>query len=791
MPTRITTAEMLKRLGDGQPIAAVCNAAGISRQAFDAWWKAETESRVPRAVGVRQAGVHSKATIERDERGIPHVLADNDDDLFFAYGYAMAQDRLFQLDYLRRKASGRLAEILGPDSLESDILVRTIGIRRIADVEWRTAPDETRRLLLSFTAGVNALVADSQERLPIEFDLLGYRPEEWSPVDCLAIEGEFRWYLTGRFPVIVIPELARRTLGDGPLYAAFMSSEAGDECILPSGSYPPRRTGAEPESAAGGNPDEGIGSNNWVLAGIRTTSGKPLLASDPHIAFSADSCWYQMHLRGGSFNVAGAGYVGMPGALFGRNEQLAWGITNNICSQRDLYQEQTDADQPGCFLYDGKWEPARQMEELIPVRGSAPVRKIVRFSRNGPIVDDVLPAVARDTGPISVKWLGASQCGWLTSVLKMNRAGSADEFREAARDWLVPTFSLVFCDTAGHVGYQCTGRLPIRNIPQRGYRPGWDPAHQWDGLIPFAGMPRLADPPRGYVATANNRTAPDDFPYPLSNTSNSGHRAVRIRQMIEEQPKLSGEDCARMQADVVSLRAKECVPPLLELLNASSDRRVRTAAGLLQTWDFRMEADQVAPALFDVFFLRWSQAVVRERFAGDFVALATDAAAGLASGLLRGDSAGWFAKGRRERAVQEAFSSMLDYLAGRFGPDMDEWKWGKVHQFQPKHMLSGRGELGTLLDDPPRPVKGNMLTVFNTGNDVELKAATGAGYRLVVDLAVSPPEIMAVDAGSQSGHPGSPHYADQTDDWITARYHRIPLDAPASPSSHLQFEPPK
>jgi len=703
----------------------------------------------------------------------------------------MAQDRLFQLDYLRRKASGRLAEILGAEALELDVLVRTVGIRRIAEAEWRSVPDETRRLLLSFTAGVNALVADCQERLPIEFDLLGYRPEEWSPVDCLAIEGEFRWYLTGRFPVIVIPELVRRALGDGPLYDAFLSAEAGDESILPAGSYPARRSGTQPLVKGGGNPDEGLGSNNWVIAGERTTTGKPLLSSDPHIAITADSCWYQMHLKGGSFNVAGAGYVGMPAAIFGRNERIAWGITNNLCSQRDLYQEKTDSDHPGCFLYDGKWEPARQIEELIAVKGEPPVRKIVRFSRNGPIVDEVLPAVARDTGPVSIKWLGASTCGWITALMKMNRAGTADELREAARDWLVPTFSLVFCDVDGHIGFQNTGRIPIRNIATRGYRAGWDPAHQWDGLVPYEGMPQLKDPKQGYAATANNRPAPEDFPYPLSCTASSGHRALRIRQMIEERPKLSREDCVRMQSDVMSLRAKDCVPRMLGLLKNSSDRRVREAVGLLEQWDYRMEVDQVAPALFDVFFLRWSQAVVRERFSSEFTTLATDAAGGLACELLAGDPAGWFAEGKRERAVQEAFSATLDHLAGRFGPDMSEWKWGKIHQLHPKHMLSGRGELGTLLDDLPRPVKGDMITVYNTGNDPELKAMSGAGYRLVVDLSVSPPELMAIDAGGQSGHPASPHYADQTDDWITARYHRIPLDAPSKPASRLQFVPPK
>src|SRR5439155_19730556 len=290
----------------------------------------------------------------------------------------------------------------------------------------------------------------------------------------------------------------------------YLQAEADDESIVPPGSYPSRPGGCA--GVAVSEPQSGQGSNNWVLAGKRTRTGRPLLASDPHIAFDAVSCWYEVHLCGGSFNVAGASYTGMPGVLIGRNERVAWGITNNICSQRDLYQEKTEPAHPNCFLYDGRWEPARELEEVIRVKAGGPVRKTIRFSRNGPIVDEVLPPAARQTGPVALKWLGAYEGGWLTALLGMDRAQTAAEFREATRPWHVPTFSLVFADAEGHIGYQAVGRIPIRNVRERGYRPGWDPKHQWDGLIPFEGMPRLADAPRGWAATANNLPAPDVFP---------------------------------------------------------------------------------------------------------------------------------------------------------------------------------------------------------------------------------------------------------------------------------------
>ncbi|HEY7157312.1 MAG TPA: penicillin acylase family protein, partial [Gemmataceae bacterium] len=576
----LASKEILRRLGDGESIASVCAAVGMSRSAFEEWWKCETTARVSAMTGNRRASVRRSVQIVRNRWGIPSIQADNDEDLFFGFGYAMAQDRLFQLDFLRRKGAGRLSEILGPDGreldylwrfaglrnvFEWDLLARTVGIRRIAEFEWTGLPEETRTVLRAFSAGINAVLEDSEDRLPIEFDLLGYRPEPWTPIDCLTIEGDFRWYLTGRFPVIVVPELARRALGDGPLYQAFLEVESDSESILPSRSFPRGRAGSQPVGTAAADP-QGGGSNNWVVSGRRSASDRPMVASDPHVPFEAVSCWYEVHLCGGSFNVAGMAYAGMPAVMFGRNEHVAWGCTNNICSQRDLYQEKTDPQHPDCFLHDGQWEPARKLEEVIAVKGGSPVRKTIRFSRNGPIVDEVLPPAARHTGPVSLKWLGAYRGGWLTALLGMDRAKSADTFHQAMRPWHVPTFCVVHADMAGHIGFHAAGSVPIRNVWERGYRPGWDPHHQWEDLIPFEGMPQLADPERGWIATANNRPALEDFPYPLSGTWSHGLRAERIRQMIEAQERFTREDFIAMQHDALSIRAQRCVPPLLAVL---------------------------------------------------------------------------------------------------------------------------------------------------------------------------------------------------------------------------------
>jgi penicillin G amidase len=802
--------EILRRLGSGASIESVRAEAGLTAEAFTAWWSKTLRDRAPASRGVRRCGVSRSVAVRRDAWGIPHIHADNDADLFFGFGYAMAQDRLWQMDFFRRKGAGRLAEILGPESgncdflmrmvgvpsvLEWDLLARTVGIRRIAEQEWQRLSSETRDLLKSFSDGVNAHIDEIGNAPPIEFDLLGYRPEPWTPLDCLTIESDFRWYLTGRFPVIVIPELARRTLGDGPLWRAFLQAEVDDESMLRPGEYQltrPAGVPAQPVGAALGDPDANGGSNNWVVSGALAKDGKPLVASDPHVPFDAVSWWYEVHLCGGSFHVAGMAYVGMPAVMFGRTERVAWGCTNNICSQRDLYQEKTDPAFVNCFQFDGRWEPARELEEVIAVKGAAAVRKTIRFSRNGPLVDEILPPAARQTGPVSLKWLGAHEGGWLTALLGMNRARSAAELREAMRPWHVPTFSVVYGDADGHIGYQAAGRIPTRGVWERGYRPGWDPLHQWQGLVPYEGMPHSQDPARGFLITANNRPAPNDFPYPLSGTWADGSRAARIRQMVETGSKASETTFRDMQQDALSLRALRLLPDLIARLEGNPTPRIQEAVRYLRDWDGQVEVDRIGATLFDVFFVRWVRRVVRERFEGDVAGLLAGGGNGLAASLLRDDPLGWFHKSDRLTAIQETMSEALEYLTKRLGPDRSRWQWGRLHLLLLRHVLSGRGDLARLLDQGGEPVKGDAGTVCDTGLGSQFEARVGPGYRLIANLGSEPPTLLAINGESQSGHPGSPHYADQRTPWLEGGYHNLVLEQRADAGegqSVLTLEP--
>ncbi len=790
---------LLARLGRGDATAKACRAGNLAPSEFLAWWRAQLSQRLPKMQGTCRVPVEAPVEIHRDPNGVPHIYAEQDEDLYFAYGYAMAQDRLWQLDYYRRQAQGRLAEILGSEArpratggavraLERDVVARTIGFRRIAQAQWETLDAQVGRRLTAFAAGINQVRAESRRQPPIEFALLDYRPEPWEPVDTLTVWVEFQYYLTVRLDVIVMPELARRELRDDALFHAYLTGEADSESILPPSPHAHAASG--PTGRAVGDPQDGIGSNNWVVAGERTARGHALLASDPHIAFNAVSCWYEAHLHetASGSNIAGAGYIGVPGILFGRNSDVAWGLTNNICSQRDLYLEKTDPRHPGCFQTGEQWRPAEVHVEEIRIRDQEPMELRVEVSANGPIVNHLLPECARGLGPVALKWMGdrtrdaggTAECLEIGVMMNLNRARNCHEFRSFLKDWKVPTVSMVFADTQGHIGYQCAGYIPVRTNWRRGFRRGWDPVDAWKEVIPFAGLPALSDPAAGWLCTANNRTAGDDYPFPLSGTWASGYRARRIRQLLETKAQVLPEDCRSWQMDTLSLRAVACLPCLRSLLADVSDWRVRTALDLWETWNGRMDPDTVGSTLFETFFTLWQEAVAAERFSASTAPYLAAGIAGLAVWLLQENAAGWFETDARRRSVViDTVLRAWRRLSTALGADQEEWRWGRVHKIRLEHPLSYLPALGDLLNRGGQAVGGSGITVCNTGMDPNYMAVMGANYRIMTELDAQDPVLHAVDAAGQSGHAGSPHYCDQLPLWLEGRLKRLALDPSA------------
>lgn len=738
-------------------------------------------SKLPRTDGLLPSGVQDEVEIMRDHRGIPHIYANCDHDLFFALGFVMAQDRLFQMDCMRREANGRLAEILGKSKLESDILNRTLGITRIAHREAALLTEEANVTLEAFSSGINELIQamlDKNTPLGWEFEVLEYTPALWQAQDSIAILRSFWWYLTGRLNVIAGPENAKQTLGTGDLYRAFLMPEGSDETIIRKGEHPTERTGTPvPVGEVVGTPDEG-GSNNWVVSGAKSVSGHALLASDPHLPFTLPSVCYEAHLCSPNVNTAGMVVPGAPGVLMGRNESVAWGATNNISSIRDLYRIQV-SDDGMRYHHDNDWKPLKTIVEKIEVKNQEPILHEVQWTEFGPIVNHLLSKGSANSTPLALRWLGFEHTDDIQVILDFERASSIIEMREALSRWKIPAWNYLGADTHGHIMYQCVGQIPLRGRPERGYRNLADTNDSWRGFIPFEGMPHLIDPDRNWIASANNAVVPFDYPYPLSGTWASDHRAQRVRDLLGKKDKFSRKDFEQLQQDVYLVRAQDLVPKLLAALGTPEQERTASAICSLSDWDYTMKTDDIAPAIFDTWFLHWRRTVARARFPSEMDEWAVSQVAGLAGNLLNGDPMHWFNGIDTKALVHESFVKALDWLAEHLGPDINSWKWGRLHTLTLKHTLATQGTLlQELTDIGPIPIPGGNGTVNNAiyGAD-SFETFGGPNYRMTCDLADD--VLYTCSLPGQSANPASPHYKDQVTDWLEGRQHKIPLNRKA------------
>ncbi len=736
-------------------------------------------SRVPPPAGELLTPL-SGVRIVRDEWGVPHIFADDEAGAYHGLGFAMGQDRLWQLEYLRRLASGTLAEVLGAPWIESDRLYRTLDLRRVAAEVVAGYDAETRDRVEAFCGGINlARVQQERHGLPFECEFLECTPDSWTPEDTETVLRAFWWQLTGRFFFLSVPEQAQRLLGEGPLLEALLTPEGNASTIWPDGvPYPdlPRWEGGQP--AVAGLQDSGeTGSNNWVVGSRLSTSGAPLLASDPHVPLIMPSVWYEARLRAGDLDVCGAYGAGTPGLFFGRNPQVAWGLTNNISSLRDLYVEVTDDFDPERYRRGEHWQGMTRRSEVIQVRGGDPVSLEVREVDHGPVVTPLLPGWARTEQTVSLRWVGHTPTPETRVMLEYSRAGSVAEFRAKLADWACPTFNFVAADTAGEIAYQLTGKIPLRRHAARGYRPGDDPEHQWVGFIPYAALPTFTNPPDGWLGTANNPVVTDAWPYPLAGYWPSDGRMRRLRSFFTGATSVTPEQMAAGQFDDLAPRAVTWAARVVSLVRTAGVDDSLLAE--IAQWDHRYPRESRPALVFETFFAHWCRTVLSRRLPPAMVSDMLIITAGLTTRTLGEDVGGWFgSEEARVAAAGECWRAALAFLTKRVGADRAGWEWGALHQVKAPLPVSDRYPLlNDLLQVGPLPNAGTLNTLNNSPWTIDrpFDTSSGVSYRLLVDLAGA---TLSVVPGGQSGHPGSPHYADQFPLWLEGRYHSLSLSDP-------------
>ena len=773
------------------------------------WLRSAEKTGLPQLDGdLHLPGLSAPVTVERDAHGIPHIEAATQDDLFFAQGYVTAQDRLWQMDTFRRNANGDLAEILGPSLVRHDKTQRTLQFRKTAQRIYGHlgAPDRAR--MDDYARGVNLYIAQHQDSLPAEFRLLMYRPQPWTGVDSLSIAMmmtqmlDTHWY--GKLGREQVASALNNPKLETDLYpvGSWRDHPPTGELIDWSQPHPPPpgtkddedddRTQASASHAAHdslasletgelpralrallGLPDCAgcaLGSNNWVVAGSHTASGKPLLANDMHLALTEPNIWFMADLRAPGYHAAGVTLPGMPLVVEGHNEHVAWGFTALYADVQDLYVETLDG-KGNYQSADGTWKPLAIDREIIHVRAGKDVAFDVQSTAHGPLLN---PVFTREKRPIALKWTLYDATLNSIPLYAMNVAQGWDQFSAALRQWPYPTQNLVYSDDQGHIAYHAIGQVPLRPAGLVGV-PIKDAAHEWQGYIPFDDMPNALDPPSGFLATANSRVTTDRSPYPLSLEWVDPYRVERIYKALQGRDKLTPKDMLAVQTDVYSEVDQELAHRFAYAIDHTPgvDDRLRRAADLMRSWDGRLSTDSVAASVYAwahrslwplVFvpklgkaaeYYEWSES----NFAEEEIVMHANP--------------DWLPIGYKnwDALLPEAVRrGMKD---GKAPEDLGQWTYGSWHVVDIEHPLSGfLPMIGRIAGTGAQPLSGDTTTVKQVGRDF------GPSQRFTMDWSNIDGSAENIVLG-ESSDPYSPYFRDQWKDYYGGTTFALPFSAAA------------
>jgi penicillin amidase len=743
---------------------------------------------------LRVEGLKAPVRVLRDEWGVPHIYAANQHDLFFAQGFVQAQDRLWQMETNRRVGAGRLSEVIGPEALETDKLLRTLGLMRAARSEVASYDDSSLRILQAYSEGVNAFIESRRDRLPIEFRLAGVSPEPWRPEDSIAWAKVMALLGGKNWQEEIIRAMLIRKLGSEKAKALLGLNKQGTPTIIPDGMDLAALWPLIDNSRSSLLPALGGASNNWSVHGSHTTTGSPILANDMHLVVMIPSVWYEIHLVGGGFDVTGLSLPGIPLVIAGHNKDLAWGITFAYIDDQDIYLERMNTNRPGRYLYKGEWLKAERIAEPIRVKGQdKPVVHEVLQTRHGPIISPQVPATRVFGYALALKWSAHDPGCMLSCLVRMNLARNWEEFKTAAQDWSGPAINLGYADREGKIGYILAGRIPVRSQGHgQGPFEGWTSKNEWLEYLSPHKKPFLLDPPKGFLLTANNRVAGPDYPHYISVDYSPGFRAARINEVLLEKKKVSKADCGALQGDLKSLSAGKFIEALNGIKIKSTE--ARDLMNRLYAWDCVLAPGSVGGAIYSVLFYRLMENTFRDelgpladRFFG--VGLTpveplnrfVEHSRIILLGLMNERESSWFdnidtqQKETLPDILEKSLNETAVFLKQNLGPDPSTWRWGRLHKVAINHPFGRIKPLDRLFNLGPYEGGGHFSTVWQSavspGMDFNLNGWT-ASNRHIYDLNDWDQSLGAIVPG-QSGMVGSPHYDDQVPLWLKVDHHPL------------------
>lgn len=721
-------------------------------------------------------GLDAPVRVVRDRRGVPHIFAAGEADGAFTLGFAHAEDRLWQMEAARLAGAGRLAEILGEVGLKSDRLMRLLGLYHLAEEQFASLDAATRQVFEAYAAGVNARLERRPGRLPPEFILLGHHPAPWRPADSLVLiklmamrlaldwqDEALRQRLASRLPEARIDALwppppdVPRTVAL-PLPSGFLDR------LLAALPDPP----GQPRGA----------SNAWAVAGSGTTTGKPILANDPHLGLAAPILWYLVRLTTPERSMAGATIAGMPLVIIGHNGRIAWGTTAGSADVEDLYVEETSPEDPTRYRTPEGTEPFAVRTETIRVQGGAPVILRTRATRHGPVVSDLAPDQGNPNDPVL-----ALAATYLTpddhtpeAIRLLGQARDWPAFLAAMERFHAPQMNILYADTAGGIGFTAAGRVPVRRSGRgRWPQPGWTGEADWTGFIPASELPRVFDPPRGRIVSANNRIAGSDFPHFLGETWDSPYRALRIEELLDAGDPLSPAGAGVMQLDIRDGMARHLLPLLLAATpEEGGTPGSRQTLRLLRGWDGSMDRGRPEPLLFVAWLREINRALYADAAGPELFPQLWQLRPLFVARVLTEDPTWCNDDGTPvvedcRGVLAPALERALAGLAATLGGSPETWRWGELHKAQLEHRLLASLPLLGRWPSLSRPSDGGEATL-NRGStwigsrDTPFAHVHGPGLRVVFDLADLDRSRFIIATG-QSGHPLSPHWGDLVDTW--------------------------
>lgn len=739
---------------------------------------------------IKLKGITGEVTVYRDTYAVPHVFAKNNNDLYHAVGYIMAQDRLWQMDLLRRITTGRLSVIFGSDMINADVLFRSLRITEKSEQMIRQISSEQKDALQAYADGVNQFMEQNGDKLPLEFSLLGYKPEKWEIVHTVNIVGYMGWNLASASwnAETMIYKLSEKF--DEEKYKALVPNVLRQKIhVYPSYKADSTETEIHSQLIEQSSIIEQLGltvfnaSNSWAVSGKKSATGKPLLANDMHLGYMSPGIWYQMHqVVENGLNVTGVTVPGAPLIIAGHNDKIAWGMTNLYVDDMDFYIETVNPENPDEYKFNGEWKKMAVKNEIIKTGKEDSVIRKLRFTHRGPVVSDQRKV---NNKVVSMRWIGNEYSNEINAVYQLNRASDWEQFKNAISNFKAISQNFIYADVDGNIGLCAGGGVPIREGNAFSLLPGETDEYDWKGTVPFKELPYSYNPPEGCVSSANNNTVDTSYQYYIGSLFSQPYRINRIREMLDEKEKCTIDDFKKMQTDIKS-KLSEILEEIIvnEIDEKQLNETGKQVLNMIKKWDCRMDKNMVAPTISDMFYLKLLENILKDEMGEE---LYTDYKKNkalinnFASYLFENKKTTWCddvtTPDKQETftdAVQKSFTDVLEYLTENHGDNPDNWKWRNINLFTIEHPMGKVKILDFIfsLNRGKYDPGGSFHTVmpYAYSFTAPFKVVHGASHRHIYSCGNWDESQTVIPTGT-SGVSASEHYCDQTTMYLNNEYH--------------------